>query len=126
MREGWVEIDPREKLSRDKRRPYIVMRPKEGKIYFSFSLVKAYLQDSQRIVVRYNDGMGKLSFVNSENGRGYKLSEKRCIGVKNLFNRMSSPMKRRKAFFVRYNNEAKWLEVNLTKSNEGDMKWLKA
>lgn len=125
MRSGWMEVDPREKLARDKRRPYVVLRPKEGKIYFSFRLEKEHFQGSERVIVRYNREMNVISFVVSENGRGYRLNSKRTIAARNLFNVLKKPLKRRRAYFARYNNEAKWLEIYLNKSDEGDMKWLK-
>lgn len=125
MKDEWVEIDPKKRLARETRRAYVVLRPKEGKIYFSFRLTKEYFRNCKKILMRYNRKMNVLSFVGSENGRGYRLNSKRTIAARNLFNELRRPIKKRRAYFVRYNNEAGWLEVQLNKSDEGSMKWLK-
>ena len=128
MSEGWKEIDPRVKgMERRKRRPYVVLRPKEGKIYFSYRLVNEYLAEYSGVIVRYNRELNMLSFLPSENGkRSYKLSGRRTIAARNLFNIMKKRIQRKKAYYIKYNKQVKWLEVCLDKSDEGDMKWLKA
>jgi len=103
------------------------MRPKEGKIYFSYRLMHEYLTGCKRIIVRYHKELNMLSLLPSENGeRGYKLSIRGTIAARNLFNTIKVKMKSKKAYYVRYNKQVKWLEIYLNKSNEGDMKWLKA
>lgn len=128
MRREWEEIDPRERQTGVKRRrPYVVLRAKEGKIYFSYRLTKEYLVGSRGIIVRYNRKLNMLSFLPTQNGeRGYKLSSRNTISARNVFNMMKKRMKNKRAYYMRYNKEVKWLEICLNKSDEGDMKWLKA
>ena len=127
MRE-WEEIDPRKKgIGREMRRPYVVIRPKEGKIYFSHRLVKEYLEGCRGVVVRYNREMNIISFLPSQNGeRSYRLSGRGTIAAGNLLGVIRKQMNKKRAYYVRYNEEVKWLEIHLNKSDEGDMKWLKA
>ena len=128
MKEGWEEINPKAKrVGRQWRRPYVVLRPREGKVYFSDGFAKEYLDGYNGVLVRYNRKMNVLSFLPSEDGEGsFKLSKRKTIGARNLFNTIKNEMKKRRAYFVRYNKEVKWLEICLNKSDEGDMEWLKA
>ncbi len=128
MREGWKEIDPRVKgMEKRKRRPYVVLRPKEGKIYFSYRLVNEYLTGSRGVIVRYNRELNMLSFLPSDNGeRSYKLSERGTIAARNLFSIIKVKMRSKKAYYVKYNKQVRWLEICLDRSDEGDMRWLKA
>ena len=43
----------------------------------------------------------------------YKISDNRTIKAKNVFNRLEIPLVENKSYFVRYNPETQWLEVNL-------------
>ena len=128
MKNGWEEVDPKAKrVGREWRRPYVVMRPMEGKVYFSEGCVKKYLTGYNRVIVRYNRKMNVMTFLPSENGeKSFKLSRRRTISARNLFNTIKKEMKKRRAYYVKYNKEVKWLEIYLDKSDEGDMKWLKA
>lgn len=128
MKDGWEEIDARMRggMGRMVRKAYVVLRPKEGLIYFSWRAQEEYLKGFKRIIVRYNRKLNRLSFVPSENGnRGYKIGHRGTIGARNLFNVLEKEMKKRRAFFLRYNVDAGWLEIDMNEKREGDMKWLK-
>lgn len=66
--------------------------------------------------IRYHKKAGILAFTPTHDPQhSYKISGNNTIKAKNVFNRLKVPFIENKSYFVRYNPESQWLEVNLNK-----------
>jgi len=111
---GWEEIYPEEINTKQKWPSYIVLKPSYNTIYFSVRLTGEYFGDSNRVKIRYHQKAGILAFMPTcDPQHSYKISDNRTIKAKNVFNRLEIPLVENKSYFVRYNPETQWLEVNL-------------
>jgi len=67
--------------------------------------------------IRYHRKTNILAFTpTSDLEHSYKISSSnRTIKAQNVFNRIKVPFTENRSYFVRYNPEIKWLEINLDK-----------
>jgi len=85
-------------------------------MYFSVRLIGEYFGDSTRVKIRYHREANLLAFLPTfDSEHSYKISGNNTIKAKNVFNRLKVPLAENKSYFVRYNPETQWLEVNLEK-----------
>ena len=114
-KDGWQEIYPEEINTKKQWPAYLTLRPRYGTIYFSIRLATEFFGTFNRIRIRYNKKANILTFTpTSDSEHSYKISNNnRTIKAKNVFNRIKVPFIENKSYFVRYNPEAKWLEINL-------------
>jgi len=111
---AWIEIYPEEINTKKKWPSYIVLKPKYSTIYFSVRLIGEYFGDSKRVKIRYHQEANLLAFLStSDPEHSYKISGNNTIKAKNVFNRLKVSLTENKSYFVRYNPETQWLEVNL-------------
>jgi len=90
------------------------LKPKYNTIYFSVRLIGEYFGDCKRVKIRYHREAGILAFFPTfDTEHSYKISGNNTIKAKNVFNRLKVPLIENKSYFVRYNPESQWLEVNL-------------
>ena len=77
-------------------------------------MIGEYFGDCKRVKIRYHREAGILAFLPTfDTEHSYKISRNNTIKAKNVFNRLKVLPAENKSYFVRYNPESQWLEVNL-------------
>ena len=111
---GGEESYPEEINTKKKWPSHLTLKPKYSVIYFSVRLIGEYFGTFNRVKIRHHQGANLLAFLpTSDSEHSYKISGNNTIKAKNVFNRLEIPFTENKSYFVRYNPETQWLEVNL-------------